>query len=76
MLTHINPKLPIREKEILKIFYIRQLGFIDMGSENYAQYLTEENNQVEIYFLNLKGLNQKKVTAAEKSDYNKKPHYH
>ena len=46
MLTNIIPKLPMRNKAITREFYITQLGFKDISSEDYEGYLLmERDNQ-------------------------------
>jgi hypothetical protein len=39
MLTSIHPKLPMRDKAKTRDFYIGQLGFEDIGAEDYDGYL-------------------------------------
>jgi hypothetical protein len=50
MLTAINPKLPMRNKAITSAFYIDQLGFSNLGSSDFEQYLMVQKDQVEIHF--------------------------
>lgn len=59
MLTAINPKLPMRNKNVTKEFYINQLGFKEIGSEDYDGYLMIEKDQIEIHFFEFKDLNPK-----------------
>lgn len=59
MLTDINPKLPMRDKNATKVFYIDQLGFKELGSENYEVYLMVGKDHVEIHFFEFKSLNPK-----------------
>lgn len=35
MLTSINPKLPMRDKNVLKKYYINKLGFKVVGSADF-----------------------------------------
>lgn len=50
MLTDINPKLPIRNKVIIKDYYINKLVFNEYGSEDYDDYLMLEKDSVQIHF--------------------------
>ncbi|TKC05533.1 VOC family protein [Pedobacter polaris] len=57
MLTAINPKLPMRNKAITKDFYINKLGFKELGSADYAEYLMVQKENIEIHFFEFKELN-------------------
>lgn len=57
MLNQIHPKLPMRNKEITKDFYVNQLGFIETGTINYEGYLMVKKDQIEIHFFEFKNLN-------------------
>jgi hypothetical protein len=57
MLTSIHPKLPMRNKEATKNYYINQLGFQDIGSVDYDAYLLLAKENVEIHFFLFKELN-------------------
>ncbi len=59
MLTAINPKLPMLNKAITKYYYIDQLGFENLGSSNYEEYLMVKKDQIEIHFFEFKGLDPK-----------------
>lgn len=59
MLTQIHPKLPMRNKIITRNFYLHQLGFRDIGRENYDGYLMLERDQVQIHFFEFKNLDPK-----------------
>lgn len=39
MLTAIHPKIPMRNKHITKEYYINKLGFQQIGSDNFEEYL-------------------------------------
>lgn len=56
MLTHINPKLPMRDKTITKKYYTK-LGFKPTGTVDYDGYLMLKRDQVEIHFFEFKELN-------------------
>lgn len=60
MLTHIHPKLPMRNKDITKDYYINKLGFEKVGTEVYDEYLMIKKDDIEIHFFLFKGLNTKK----------------
>lgn len=59
MLTAINPKLPMLNKAITKAYYIDQLGFENLGSSNYDEYLMVTKDQIEIHFFEFKELDPK-----------------
>tara|TARA_Y100000385_G_C13098450_1_gene642843 strand:+ start:1846 stop:2202 length:357 start_codon:yes stop_codon:yes gene_type:complete len=59
MLTDINPKLPMRDKEITKEFYIKTLGFKVFGTTDYEGYLMMEKDQIQIHFFEFKNLDPK-----------------
>ena len=58
MLTEINPKLPMRDKEATRNFYIGQLGFQQFGSD-YEGYLMLEKDRIQIHFFEFKELDPK-----------------
>lgn len=55
MLTTIHPKLPMRNKEETKTYYLNRLGFIELS--DYGDYLILKKEQVEIHFFEFKELN-------------------
>lgn len=57
MLTAVNPKLPMRDKAITKIFYLDTLGFSVFGHADYDGYLMLEKDQIQIHFFEFKSLN-------------------
>lgn len=59
MLTAIHPKLPMRDKAATRKFYIDQLGFLDVGTEDYDGYLMVAKDSVEIHFFGFNTLNPK-----------------
>ena len=61
MLTAINPKLPMRDKNVTMDFYTKPLGFKIFGREEFDGYLMMEKDRIQIHFLNLKNLTQKKT---------------
>ena len=59
MLTNINPKLPMRDKNVTREFYINKLGFKGIGDVDYDGYLMLKKDQIEIHFFEFKELNPK-----------------
>jgi catechol 2,3-dioxygenase-like lactoylglutathione lyase family enzyme len=59
MLTAIHPKLPMRNKNITKAFYIDKLGFKVYGNADYDGYLMLEKDQIQLHFFEFKTLNPK-----------------
>jgi hypothetical protein len=59
MLTSINPKLPMRDKGATKDFYINKLGFSDIGSADFNDYLLLQKDNIEIHFFEFKELDPK-----------------
>ena len=57
MLTAKNPKLPMRNKEITRKYYVNQLGFEEIG--DYDGYLMVEKDSIEIHFFEFKELDPK-----------------
>ena len=57
MLTHIHPKLPMRNKAATKAFYITQLGFSETA--DYGDYLLVKKDHIEIHFFEYKELDPK-----------------
>lgn len=54
MLTDINPKLPMRSKEVTREFYLNKLGFEEIG--DYEGYLMVQKDEIEIHFFEFKEL--------------------
>lgn len=57
MLTHIIPKLPMRDKKASREFYIDKLGFQEIG--DYEGYLMVKKDDIEIHFFEFKELDPK-----------------
>jgi len=55
MLININPKLPMRDKEVAKEFFINRLGFLQCGGD-FEGYLMVEKDSIEIHFVEFKEL--------------------
>ncbi|MFN0276632.1 MAG: bleomycin resistance protein [Chitinophagales bacterium] len=56
MLTDINPKLPMRSKDITKDFYLNKLGFTDIGNSDFEGYLMVRKEEIQIHFFEFKEL--------------------
>ena len=46
MITSIHPKLPMRNKAVTKAYYLDQLGFQRVGSQDYPDYLMVKKDAV------------------------------
>lgn len=57
MLTEINPKLPMRDKNVTREFYVNKLGFKQIG--DYKGYLMVQKDKIEIHFFEFKELDPK-----------------
>lgn len=57
MLTEISPKLPMRDKNATRAYYINKLGFKELG--DYEGYLMVRKDTVEIHFFEFKELDPK-----------------
>lgn len=49
MLTGIHPKLPMRNKDLTKDFYLNKLGFQQFGND-YEGYLMVQKDNIQIHF--------------------------
>ena len=61
MLTDINPKLPMREQDVTREFYVTKLGF-EVCAE-YDGYLIVAKDQIEIHFFQFKEIDPKESYA-------------
>ena len=59
MLTHIHPKLPMRDKKATRNFYSNKLGFQEFGSADFDGYLMLKKDSIQIHFFEFKELNPK-----------------
>ncbi|PQA53446.1 bleomycin resistance protein [Siphonobacter curvatus] len=50
MLLFVHPKLPMRHKQLTKEFYLKTLGFEQVGSDAFDDYLMVRKDQIEIHF--------------------------
>jgi hypothetical protein len=55
MLTEIHPKLPMRNKQITKEYYLNQLGFELFG--DFDDYLMIQKDTIQLHFFEFKNLN-------------------
>ncbi|WP_207534738.1 bleomycin resistance protein [Desertivirga arenae] len=56
MLIEIHPKLPMRNKEVTKDYYVRQLGFRLLGDRDFDGYLMVLKDNIQIHFFEYKDL--------------------
>lgn len=59
MLTFIHPKLPMRNKDITKNFYLNRLGFHVFSNTDYDGYLMVEKDNIQIHFFEFTTLDPK-----------------
>jgi hypothetical protein len=59
MLTAIAPKLPMRNKEVTRNYYINGLGFCEVGNTDFEGYLMLEKEGIEIHFFEFKEIDPK-----------------
>ncbi len=59
MLTEIHPKLPMRDKNITRDYYMNQLGFKVFGSADYDGYLMMQKDSIQLHFFEFKALEPK-----------------
>lgn len=57
MLIEVHPKLPMRDKNATRDYYINQLGFNEIG--DYDGYLMVRKGKIEIHFFEFKDLEPK-----------------
>jgi hypothetical protein len=59
MLTEVNPKLPMRDKNVTRNYYINKLGFQEFGSADFDGYLMLQKDSIQIHFFEFKELDTK-----------------
>lgn len=59
MLSAVHPKLPMRDKNVTRDFYINKLGFQKFGREDFKDYLMVQKDQIQIHFFAFKALDPK-----------------
>jgi len=57
MLTDINPKLPMRDLDVTKKYYLDKLCFSELG--DYGDYFIVKKDNIEIHFFEFKELKPK-----------------
>ena len=59
MITEIHPKLPMRDKNVTKAFYVDNFGFKVFGNADFEGYLMLEKDRIQIHFFAFKTLDPK-----------------
>ena len=59
MLTGVNPKLPMRNKNVTRDFYLNKLDFQEFGDADYDGYLMVQKNNIQLHFFEFKDLDPK-----------------
>lgn len=59
MLTSVHPKLPMRDREATRAYYIDKLGFRSVGDTEYPDYLIVERENVQLHFFLFRELEPK-----------------
>ena len=59
MLIDINPKLPMRNKNVTRDFYLNKLGFQELGSVDFDGYLMVQKDKIQIHFFEFEELDPK-----------------
>ena len=59
MLTDIHPKLPMRDKNATRDFYINKLGFNELGDTDFDGYLMLQKDNIQIHFFEFTALDPK-----------------
>ena len=50
MISSVHPKLPMRNKALTQAYYVEQLGFQLVGTQDYPEYLMVKKDAVELHF--------------------------
>jgi catechol 2,3-dioxygenase-like lactoylglutathione lyase family enzyme len=56
MISSVHPKLPMRNKALTQAYYVEQLGFQLVGTQDYPEYLMVKKDAVELHFFLFPGL--------------------
>ncbi|MFK7771675.1 MAG: bleomycin resistance protein [Saprospiraceae bacterium] len=59
MLKTIVPKLPMRNKDITKDYYLNKLEFEEFGNADFEGYLMVQKDEIQIHFFEYKELDPK-----------------
>ncbi len=57
MLKDVHPKLPMRNKNLTRNFYVQMLDFQEIGSADYGYYLMLEKDLIQLHFFLFENLN-------------------
>ena len=57
MITAINPKLPMRNRDITRQYYEKKLSFTCFRSQAFMHYLIMQKDKMQIHFFEFKNLN-------------------
>lgn len=56
MLTEVNPKLPMRDKNVTRHYYNSKLGFQEFGRADVDGYLMLQKDNIQLHFFEFKEL--------------------
>lgn len=56
LMTEIHPKLPMRNKQVTRKFYVEKFGFTEIGDADFKEYLMLRKGPIEIHFFEYKKL--------------------
>ena len=56
MIISVHPKLPMRNKAVTQAYYVEQLGFQLVGTQDYPEYLMVKKDAIELHFFLFPGL--------------------
>ena len=56
MILSVHPKLPMRNKALTQDYYVEQLGFQLVGTQDYPEYLMVKKDAIELHFFLFPGL--------------------
>lgn len=59
MLSEIHPKLPMRDKQVTREFYLSKLGFKEFGKADFDGYLMVQKDNIQIHFFEFKNIDPK-----------------
>lgn len=59
MLIAINPKIPMRNKDATKDYYLKKLDFLEFGNADFDGYLMVQKDNIQIHFFEFKELDPK-----------------
>lgn len=59
MLSEIHPKLPMRDKQVTREFYLSKLGFKEFGKADFDGYLMVQKDNIQIHFFEFRNIDPK-----------------